>query len=119
MAAEAWLLYEVLKAWGAHPRIRVARINTGVGWFNDSGPCRRTDRGARPVRFNPPGTADICGLIAPEGRLLMIECKAPGGEQRKEQRAMQRVVTEFGGLYVLARCLADVDAALFPLGITR
>lgn len=117
--SEAFIQYEILRAWGSHPRLRIARVNTGVGWFNDSGPCRKNDPGARPVRFNPPGTADVVGLIAPQGRMLMIEVKAAKGKQRDAQAAMQRVVERFGGLYVLARSVGDVDAALAAQGITR
>lgn len=116
---EAFVLHDVLKAWGAHPRLRIVRVNTGVGWFNDAGPCRKKDPGARPVYFNPKGTADLVGLIAPTGRMLMIECKGPRGVQSDEQKIIQRVVTMFGGLYVLARDVATVDQALAPLGITR
>lgn len=116
---EAFIQRDILAAWGSHPRLRIDRINTGVGWFNSKGPCRRKDPGARPVRFNPKGTADIVGLIAPTGRMLQIECKAPGETQSDEQIVMQRVITAFGGLYILAFSLADVDAALAPLGITR
>lgn len=120
MGAEAQVLHDVLRAWGCHPRLRIVRVNTGVGWFNDKGPCRREDRGARPVYFNPKGTADIVGIIAPTGRMVMIECKAPtGGVHSDEQKVMQRVVTQFGGLYVLARCVADVDLTFRQLGITR
>lgn len=117
--SEAFVQFEILKAWGAHPRLRVARVNTGVGWFNDSGPCRKTDHGARPVKFNPPGTADIVGLIAPTGQLLMVEVKSETGRQSDDQKRMQRVVTAMGGVYILARSVADLDAALAPLGITR
>lgn len=116
---EAQVQAEILRAWGAHPQLRIARVNTGVGWFNVSGPCRKGDPGARPVRFNPPGTADVVGLIAPTGRLLMIEVKSATGKQRDAQVVMERVVRAFGGLYVLARSLADVDAALAAEGITR
>jgi hypothetical protein len=49
----------------------------------------------------------------------MIECKTATGKQRKAQEVMQRVVTAFGGLYVLARSLTDVDQALAKEGITR
>lgn len=116
---EAFILYGIRLAWGNHPRIRFARCNTGVGWFAKGKPCRKTDSGARMVRFNPKGTADLVGLIAPSGRLLMIECKSEAGTQRDEQKTMQRVVTEFGGLYVLARSVEDVDAAFAALGIYR
>lgn len=118
--SEARVQYDVLQAWGAHERVRLARINTGVGWFNNKGPCRKTDPGARPVRFNPRGCGDAVGIIAPEGRFLMIEFKRPvGGEQREEQETMQRVIEAMGGIYILARSLADVDARLAKEGITR
>lgn len=116
---EAQVQYDVLKAWGAHPRVRLARVNTGVGWFNDAGPCRRKDPGARPVRFNPKGTADAVGIIAPQGRLMMIEFKSSTGSQRPEQVTMQRVVEAMGGVYILARSLADVDARMAKEGLTR
>lgn len=111
--------HAILATWGAHPRLRFARVNTGVGWFANGEPARKTDPGAYPVRFNPKGTADIVGLIAPSGRMLMIECKAPRKGPSKEQIAMRRVVERFGGLYVLARSLADFDAAMSSVGITR
>jgi len=117
--SEAMIQFEILEAWGAHSRLRLDRVNTGVGFFNDDGPCRKTDHGARPVRFNPKGTGDIVGLIAPSGRLLMIEVKAAAGRQSKEQVVMQRVITTFGGLYIVARSVADVDVAFAELGITR
>lgn len=117
--SEAFTQHAILKAYGAHPRIRFARVNTGVGWFNDNGPCRKTDPGARPVKFNPPGTADIVGLIAPEGRMIQIEVKSDTGKQSDDQKRMQRVVSAMGGVYVLARSVADVDAALAAIGITR
>lgn len=106
--SEAHVQHAILAAWGSHPRIRIARINTGVARFGD-----------RTVRFNPPGTADIVGLIAPTGRMLMIECKSATGKQRDAQRTMERVVTAFGGLYILARSLEDVDAALSAIGLSR
>lgn len=105
---EAFILRDVLAAWGNHPRLRIARINTGAAKLN-----------GQFVRFNPPGTADIVGLIAPSGRMLMIECKAPRGAQSPEQVTMQRIVEKFGGLYVLARSVADVDQALAAVGVTR
>ena len=105
---ETQTTFEILNAWGAHPRLRLARINTGAA----------TIRG-RLVRFGVPGTADICGLLAPTGRLVMIEVKTQTGKQREAQLTMQRVVTAFGGLYVVARSLADVDRALAAVGVTR
>lgn len=117
--SEAEIQAEILRCWGAHPRLRMARVNTGVGWFAHGQPARKNDPGAYAVRFNPKGTGDIVGLIKPWGRLLMIEVKAENGRQRPEQEVMQRVVTAFGGLYILARDVSDVDRALAEIGITR
>jgi len=117
--SEALTLKQIMIAWGSHPRLRIARCNVGVGWFCKGQPARKSDIGAYPVRFNPPGTADLVGVIAPTGRLLMIEVKTKSGKQRKEQATMQRVVTKFGGVYILARSVSDVDSALAAEGIFR
>ncbi len=119
MGAEAFIQHDVAVAWGSHPRVRFARINTGVGWFCNGQPARKTDPGAYPVRFNPKGTADLVGIIAPQGQMLMIEIKSATGRQTKEQQTMQRVVTAFGGVYICARSVADVDAAFALLGLHR
>lgn len=111
--------HDILKAWGAHPRIRLWRANVGVGWFADSEPARKTDAGAYPVKFGVAGQADVSGVIAPWGRRLEIECKSAAGVQSAEQKTFQRVVEAMGGLYVLARSLSDVDAVMDGLGIYR
>ena len=110
MSDEATTQYLILRAWGAHPRIRIARINTGKAYPPHS---------RQLVTFGVPGTADIVGIIAPEGRLIMIEVKSAAGKQRAAQVVMQRVITAFGGLYMVARSVEDVDRELGKLGITR
>lgn len=109
MSSEAQTQHDILKAWGSHPRLRIARVNTGAALVGPPGKPQRL------VRFGVPGTADIVGLIAPSGRMLMIEVKALKGKQREAQVVMQRVVTAMGGLYVVARSLAEADAVLIPL----
>lgn len=116
---EAFLVHAVLSAWGAHPALRIWRQNTGVGWFKDGQPARNTDPGAYPVKFGVPGQGDISGVIGPDGRRLEIECKTERGSQSEEQRSFQMMVERFGGLYILARRLEDVDAALAAIGVTR
>ena len=106
--SEAWIQHEILKAWGCHPRLRAWRQNTGVAQFGD-----------RAVRFGVPGCADILGLIAPSGRMLAIEVKSESGKQSDAQKRFQGMIQGFGGLYVLARSLEDVDRALAAEGITR
>lgn len=103
---ESHLVYAILAKYGSHPRLRIARVNTGAAKIK-----------GRMVRFGVPGTADIVGLIAPHGRMLMIECKTAIGRQSKAQEVMQRVVTQFGGLYILARSVDDVTQALAEANI--
>jgi hypothetical protein len=116
--AERDLVYEILLTWGAHPLLRIWRANTGVGWFKDGQPARKTDKGAYPVKFGTPGQADITGLVLPIGRRLEIECKAKT-KQSDDQRSYQRMIENFGGLYVLAHSVDDVDRALAALGVRR
>jgi hypothetical protein len=104
MAAEAHVLHSILLAWGAHPRVRLARMNTGAALIK-----------GRLVKFGVPGTPDICGMLAPDGRFVGIECKSSTGKQRRAQQAFQRVTERMGGVYVLARSVADVDAVLIPI----
>lgn len=98
---EAQVQHAILLKYGAHPRIRIARINTGAALVR-----------GRLVKFGVPGTADIVGLIAPSGRFLAIEVKSATGRQSYDQKRFERVITAMGGVYVLARSVADVDAVL-------
>lgn len=116
---EALIQHQILKAWGCHPRLRIARVNVGVGWFAHGKPARKSDPGAYPVKFGVRGTADICGILAPSGRFVQIEVKAEGGTQRPEQVAMQHMITKFGGVYMVVRSLAEVDGAFAAMGVFR
>lgn len=117
--AERDIQYDILKAWGAHPRLRLWRANVGVGWFAHGEPARKTDAESYPVKFGVPGQADVSGIIAPWGRRLEIECKTATGRQSAEQKTFQRVVEAMGGVFILARKVEDVDWALNELGIHR
>ncbi len=112
---ESHIQHAILEAWGHHKRLRLARINTGVGWFANGKPARKTDPGAYPVKFGVPGTADVIGLIWPSGRMLAIEVKSATGKLRKAQETFRRVVEKYGGLYIVARSLAEVDDILIPI----
>lgn len=63
------------------------------------------------VRFGYVGAADLEGIL-PGGRHLEIEVKTVEGEQSGAQRAFQALVEQAGGLYVVARSVADVEHAL-------
>jgi hypothetical protein len=117
--AERDLVYLILSTWGAHPALRIWRTNTGVGWFKNGEPARKSDRDAYPVKFGTPGQGDISGLVGPSGRRLEVECKTERGRQSDDQKSFQRMIENFGGLYVLARSLEDVDRALAEMGVKR
>jgi hypothetical protein len=122
---ERWIQFEILKAWGSSPRLRLWRANVGVGWFANGEPARKTDPGAYPVKFGVEGQGDLSGLIDGDadgvnrGRRLEIECKTERGKQSDAQKRFQAMIERFGGLYVLARSVEDVDQALARVGITR
>lgn len=118
MRPEAWIVYEILKAWGAHPRLRVWRANVGVGWFANGQPARKGDPGAYPVRFGVKGQWDISGILD-DGRRLEIECKRPGKKLRHEQETWGRMIRRFGGVTIPEATLEDVDRELGKLGLTR
>jgi hypothetical protein len=107
MAREAFIQRDILAAWGAHPQLRLVRMNTGAAMVR-----------GQLVRFGLPGMADIMGLIK-GGRALAIEVKTATGRQREAQKTFERVFTEWGGLYILARSVDDVDRGLAAVGITR
>lgn len=96
--SETNLVKAILLHIGARPDVRVWRNNTGC----------LTDRNGRPVFFGLTGSADILGIIAPEGRFLAIECKTPAGRQREAQKFFQKMVESMGGIYILARKVEDV-----------
>ena len=59
------------------------------------------------VRFGIPGQADITG-ITPNGRRVEIEVKQPGKKQTPSQKTFQAMITENGGIYMVATSFDDV-----------
>jgi hypothetical protein len=64
--------------------------------------------------FSIKGVSDILGLIAPNGRQLAIEVKAPGKENTltREQEAFLNKVQRMGGIAFVASSLGQVQQAL-------
>ena len=89
-----------------------------MGWFARGLPARKSDFGAYPVRFGVPGKGDISGIIV-GGRRVEIECKTETGRQSADQIAFQAAVEKFGGIYLLTRSLADLDAEFARIGLRR
>ena len=90
----------ILRAFGTRPDLRIWRANVGVARI-----------GRRVVRFGVPGQADLTGVL-PNGRRIEIEVKSPDGRQSEDQANFQRMIERFGGLYVLARSVDDVQKAI-------
>jgi hypothetical protein len=101
---EAQTQFEILKAWGSHPRLRIWRQNVGAAMVN-----------GRLVRFGQPGCPDILGVMSPSGRLIGVEVKSATGRQSPEQKRFEEMFRSKGAIYILARSLEDVDRVLIPL----
>ena len=55
----------------------------------------------------PDGFPDLLA-IGPGGNILFIEVKTATGKQRQAQKRMQKVLTELGHTYVVARAVNDL-----------
>lgn len=99
--SERAIMHAILREFGTRSDMRIWRANTGVARF-----ARR-----RVVRFGVPGQADLTGIL-PGGIRLEIEVKSHDGRQTPDQRAYQRMIEQFGGVYVLARSVQDVWLAI-------
>lgn len=81
--------------------MRLWRANAGVARMGPN----------RVVRFGVPGQADLSGIL-PGGIRLEIEVKSAIGKQAEDQKNFQNMIERFGGVYVLARSVDDVWAAI-------
>lgn len=97
MTSESQLLAQILLALGRDPRCLVWRNNTGA----------LPDQRGRVIRFGLVGSADILGCLRPSGRFLAIEVKAANGHQSIAQKNFQRVITQAGGVYILAHSVEE------------
>ncbi len=68
------------------------------------------------VKFGVKGAADIFCILAPSGRFVGVECKRPiGGVLSDAQKAWGAKIERAGGLYIVAKSVAEVIAALPPV----
>lgn len=106
MPRESFVQREILRLYGAHPRIRLWRANAGRALVATAA------GGLRSMQVNIPGCPDLIGWLAPTGRFLGIECKGDRGKLRPEQAAFRDRLEKDGGLYIVARSVEDVDRVL-------
>lgn len=87
--------------------IRLASAELGIVlWRNNVGLA--TD-GDRKVRYGlAVGSSDLIGILAPEGRFLALEVKAPGKRPTPEQERFLALVTRSGGVAAVVRSVEDV-----------
>ena len=90
----------ILREFATRGDMRLWRANVGAARF-----------GGQVVRFGVPGQADLTGIL-PNGLRLEIEVKSASGRQSTDQRHYQAMIERFGGVYVLARSVADVWDAI-------
>lgn len=102
--SEADIMHAILLTVGSRPDVRLWRNNVGAAHITN-----------RWMRFGLKGSSDLLGLLR-GGRFLAIEVKSATGKQSPAQRAFQKTITRFGGLYVLARSIDDVTEALSAEG---
>lgn len=98
--SEAGIQAQILLAIGRMPGLLVWRQN--VGKF-------KLETG-RMISFGVPGCPDIIGCF--RGRFIGIEVKTPAGRQSDQQKHFQAAVERAGGIYILARSVADAVSAL-------
>jgi hypothetical protein len=111
--SEKELQTAILKKYGALPGLRLWRQNTGAA-VGMSVIAQARREGYLPAnlpvtRYGSPGMPDIMGIIGPTGRFVGIECKSESGQQTQEQITWQKIITQLGGVYILARYICDVD----------
>jgi hypothetical protein len=104
--SEASLQREILQKFGSRPNVRLWRANAGRALVPTA------DGGLRPIQVNIPGCPDLIGFLAPSGRFLGIEVKAPNGRLRPAQEAFRDALTKAGGIYIVARSVEDVTREL-------
>lgn len=75
-------------------------------WKNSTGVARSID-GARAISFGLKGSADIIGLLGPNGHFIAIEVKTGNARQTKQQVAFQAMIARLGGTYLICRSLDD------------
>lgn len=80
-----------------------------LAWRNNTGAIKVGDRF---LKFGSKGSADVLGVWAPAGRFIAVETKSTKGAQSISQKKWQARFEMCGGLYVLAKTIAPLEAAL-------
>lgn len=99
--SEAKIQWEIFERYGADPRLRIWRSNSG----------KAKGASGQLVTYNFPGCPDVSGFLR-GGRAFFIEVKSATGKQSQAQKDFQAICERFGAVYVLARDVSDVERAI-------
>jgi hypothetical protein len=96
--------------------LKYLKVRHIKAWSNPSGAVRI--RPGKFMSFGKKGSADIIGLLPPDGKFIAIETKAPDGRLSPEQKQFLEEIRGLGGMAILARSYRDIEAALIEAGYT-
>ena len=91
------LVNDVMVALGNEPDLAVWKFRPG-GELNMAG---------IPVFCAPKGIADICGILAPFGTWIALECKTGDAQLNQWQREWAPLMVSFGGYFGIVRSVDD------------
>lgn len=97
------LVTQIMVELSKNPNVRVWANNTGVAESLDS---------YRVVRYGLVGSADITGIIGPNGTRLEIEVKTGKGKQTLNQKNFEQMIKKLGGVYIVARSVLDATEGI-------
>ena len=118
MPREAEVQREILRLWGAHPKVRLWRANSGRALVATA------TGGLRSMQVNIPGCPDAIGWTSVDVDRLRelgvdrvavftgLEFKSDRGVIREDQQAFADVLRRFGGIHAFVRRVEDADAVL-------
>jgi hypothetical protein len=89
--------------------MKYLRIHNIYAWRNNTGAVQI--RPGQFMSFGKVGSSDILGIL-PGGRILCVECKAPGGRLSPEQKQFLEDVKALGGLCLVVKNWRELDTAL-------
>lgn len=131
---EAEIQAEIMFQVGGRPDCRIWRSNTGTAKSRDGrrfvrfglkgtsdllgvlrverGPALEALARLAQTARRPEDVEILRQALQPFGRLVAIEVKSATGRLTREQQVFREVIEAFGGLYILARAVADAVGAV-------
>jgi len=100
MSNHTKLVKDILKEFGSTSIMRI--------WSNNTGAIKTEERF---IKFGLKGSADILGILF-DGKFIAIEIKVGRDRQSKDQIKFENMIIRFGGIYILARSISDVEKTL-------